>query len=138
MVAGGYSWRGMHGFGDAFGRRALYRSEVLIGVAAVIDWSACSAVERDPEHVSGVWVFRGTRVPVTALFEHLKDGARSSEFVEWFPGVAIAQVRAVLDVVLHGVDVPQIVRGGPPPRIPVAPLHEILEDLDESRADRCE
>ena len=32
-------------------------------------WNTCPAVERDPEKVSGVWVFRGTRVPVSALFE---------------------------------------------------------------------
>lgn len=31
----------------------------------MIDWSSCPAVERDPERVSGVWVFRGTRVPTT-------------------------------------------------------------------------
>jgi predicted nuclease of predicted toxin-antitoxin system len=32
-------------------------------------------IERNPEKVSGAWVFRGTRVPVVALFENLKDGA---------------------------------------------------------------
>ena len=31
---------------------------------AMIDWSSCPAVERDPDRVSGAWVFRGTRVPV--------------------------------------------------------------------------
>ncbi len=31
---------------------------------------------------------------------------------------------------------PTMVREGPPPRVPVAPLQEILEDLDESRRDR--
>ena len=40
----------------------------------MIDWSSCPAVERDPERVSGAWVFRGTRVPVSALFENLEDG----------------------------------------------------------------
>ena len=34
------------------------------------------------------------------------------------------------------VVLPRIVRRGPPPRIPVMSLREILEDLDESRADR--
>ena len=64
---------------------------------AMIDWSSCPAVERDPERVSGAWVFAGTRVPVAALFENLEDGALVSQFVEWFPGVTIEQVRAVLD-----------------------------------------
>ncbi len=61
------------------------------------DWSSCPAVERDPERVSGVWVFRGTRVPVTALFQNLEDGAHVSDFIDWFPGVTLAQVRAVLE-----------------------------------------
>lgn len=60
------------------------------------DWSTCPAVERDPERVGGAWVFRGTRVPVAALFENLESGASVSQFVEWFPGVTIDQVRAVL------------------------------------------
>ncbi len=63
----------------------------------MIDWSSCSVVERDPERMSGAWVFRGTRVPVAALFENLEDGALVSEFVEWFPGVTIEQVRTVLE-----------------------------------------
>ena len=54
-------------------------------------------IERDPERVSGAWVFRGTRVPVAALFENLEDGAQVSQFVEWFPGVTTEQVRAVLE-----------------------------------------
>ena len=62
----------------------------------MLDWSSCPAVERDPERVSGAWVFRGTRVPVSALFENLEDGVQISEFVDLFPGVIIEQVRAVL------------------------------------------
>lgn len=63
----------------------------------MIDWSTCQAVEREPERVSGVWVFRGTRVPVSALFENLEDGAVVADFVEWFPGVSLEQVRGVLE-----------------------------------------
>jgi len=63
----------------------------------MIDWSSCPAVERDPERVGGAWIFRGTRVPVAALFENLEDGASTSRFVEWFPGVTAEQVRAVLE-----------------------------------------
>ena len=66
-------------------------------IQPMIDWSTCLAVERDPERVSGAWVFRGTRVPIAALFENLEDGALVSQFVEWFPGVTIEQVRAVLE-----------------------------------------
>lgn len=63
----------------------------------MIDWSTCPEVERDSERVSGAWVFRGSRVPVAALFENLEEGASASDFVEWFPGVTIEQVRAVLE-----------------------------------------
>ena len=63
----------------------------------MLDWSSCSAVERDPQRVSGAWVFRGTRVPVSALFENLEDGVQITQLVEWFPGVTMEQVRAVLD-----------------------------------------
>lgn len=62
----------------------------------MIDWTTCTAVERDPDRVSGDWVFRGTRVPVKALFENLEDGAQVADFVAWFPGVTMEQVRAVL------------------------------------------
>ncbi len=63
----------------------------------MIDWSTRQAVERDPERVSGAWVFRGTRVPVAAPFENREDGALVPEFVEWFPGVTLEQLRAVLE-----------------------------------------
>jgi uncharacterized protein (DUF433 family) len=62
----------------------------------MLDWSSCQAVERDPERVSGAWVFRDSRVPVVALFENLKDGVPIGEFVQLFPGVTLAQARAVL------------------------------------------
>ncbi len=63
----------------------------------MLDWSSCEAVESVPGRVSGEWVFRGTRVPVSALFENLEDGAQTTQFLEWFPGVTDKQVRAVLD-----------------------------------------
>ncbi len=68
------------------------------------DWSTCFAVERDPEKVSGAWVFRGTRVPVSALFENLEDGAHLTDFVDWFPGVTLQQARAVLEHVAHTLE----------------------------------
>jgi uncharacterized protein (DUF433 family) len=62
----------------------------------MLDWSSCPAVERPSEKAGGAWVFRGTRVPVPALFENLESGARAGDFVEWFPGMTKAQVEAVL------------------------------------------
>lgn len=63
----------------------------------MINWSSCAAVERDPERVSGAWVFRGSRVPIAALFENLEDGVPVGEFVALFPGVTLEQARAVLE-----------------------------------------
>jgi uncharacterized protein (DUF433 family) len=63
----------------------------------MLDWSQCPAVERDPGKVSGAWLFKGTRVPVKALFENLEDGARVDDFLNWFPGVAREQIEAVLE-----------------------------------------
>jgi len=63
----------------------------------MIDWSSCAAVERDPERMSGAWVFRGTRVPVAALFENLEDGVPVGQFIDLFPGVTLQQARAVLE-----------------------------------------
>ncbi|HBA39349.1 MAG: hypothetical protein A2W66_07165 [Deltaproteobacteria bacterium RIFCSPLOWO2_02_56_12] len=74
----------------------------------MLDWSSCSAVERDPQRVSGAWVFRGTRVPVSALFENLEDGVQITQFVEWFPGVTIEQVRVVLDHAGKSLALPQV------------------------------
>ena len=54
-----------------------------------LDWSQCSAVESTPGKRSGAWVFRGTRTPVSTVFENL------DELVDEF-GVTREQVEAVL------------------------------------------
>jgi uncharacterized protein (DUF433 family) len=64
---------------------------------SMLDWSDCREVERSEDKVSGAWVFRGTRVPVRALFENLETGATIDQFLGWFPGVTPEQVAAVLD-----------------------------------------
>ena len=66
-------------------------------MAVMNQWDTLDEIERDPNKLSGTWVFRGTRVPVTALFENLRDGATVDDFLEWLPGVERAQVEAVLD-----------------------------------------
>ena len=91
------------------------------------DWNSCQAVERRPDKVSGAWLFRGTRVPITALLENLREGATVHQFLGWFPGVTADQVRQVLshqidaieqdeeDARTLGSQHPQDT-GGPPPR----------------------
>lgn len=61
-----------------------------------IDWSECAAVWIDPDRLSGAPAFRGTRVPVSALFNNMGSGATVAEFLEWFPGVTPGQVEAVM------------------------------------------
>ncbi|HQX50371.1 MAG TPA: DUF433 domain-containing protein [Planctomycetaceae bacterium] len=60
-------------------------------------WNQLEAVESHPDKVSGAWVFRGTHVPVAALFENVRDGATVDEFLEWFPGVSRVDVESVLN-----------------------------------------
>jgi uncharacterized protein (DUF433 family) len=62
----------------------------------MLDWDSCEAVERHADRLGGAWVFKGTRVPVRALFENIEAGASLDEFVEWFPGVSRDQAVAVL------------------------------------------
>jgi len=62
---------------------------------ASIDWSKCPAVESIPGKVSGAWLFRGTRVPVSAIFENLKTSTLD-EVLENF-NVTREQVKCVLD-----------------------------------------
>ena len=50
----------------------------------------------DPEIVSGAVVFKGTRVPVEALFENLRGGMSLEEFFDNYPTVQRSQVDAVL------------------------------------------
>lgn len=70
---------------------------VSANINYMIDWSSCTAVGRDAERVSGALVFRNTRVPVAALFKNLEDGAPVGQFIEWFLGVTLTQVRAVVE-----------------------------------------
>ena len=69
----------------------------------MVVWNLCPAVERNPEKVSGAWLFRGTRVPVCSLFENLRDGATVEQFLDWFPGVKRWQVESVLDHETRGL-----------------------------------
>ena len=45
------------------------------------NWETCSAVGSNRKKISGAWVFTGTRLPVSALFENLESGATVEEFM---------------------------------------------------------
>ena len=72
-----------------------------------LDWSQCSAVESVPGKRNGAWVFRGTRMPVSAVFENLQD-MTVDELVDEF-GVTRDQVQAVLQFAAHSAEaVPRV------------------------------
>jgi len=61
---------------------------------STLDWSQCPAVESIPGKRSGAWVFRGTRTPVSLVFECLEDMSVDELIDEY--GVTREQVHAVL------------------------------------------
>jgi uncharacterized protein (DUF433 family) len=69
----------------------------------MLDWSQCPGLESVPGKVSGAWVFRGTRVPVSAILKNLKD-LSLSEVVAEYPSVTREQVQAVLDFLARSAD----------------------------------
>ena len=56
-----------------------------------------SVVSLDPEVMSRMPVFRGTRVPVQTLLDHLEGGESIDDFLEGFPSVSRQQVIAFLE-----------------------------------------
>ncbi len=70
-----------------------------------LDWSQCPAVESVPGKLSGAWVFRDTRMPVSIVFENLESGATIEEIVEWFH-VTREQVVTVLEFAARSLDPP--------------------------------
>jgi uncharacterized protein (DUF433 family) len=69
---------------------------------ATLDWSQCSALESVPGKRSGAWVFKGTRTPVSTVFENLQD-MTVEELVEEY-GVTREQVQAVMDFVAQSAE----------------------------------
>jgi uncharacterized protein (DUF433 family) len=72
---------------------------------ATLDWSQCPAVESVPGKVSGAWVFRDTRMPVSIVFENLESGASIDEISEWFH-IAPEQIQAVIEFAARSLDPP--------------------------------
>ena len=71
---------------------------------AALDWSQCPAVESIPGKVSGAWVLKGTRMPVSVIFENLEGGASLDDIMEWFEGLDRGQIRAVIEFAARSLD----------------------------------
>ena len=69
-----------------------------------LDWSECPNVESVPCKVSGAWVLKGTRMPVSAVFESLEAGANIDDIMEWFDGLNREQVKAVIGFAARSLD----------------------------------
>jgi uncharacterized protein (DUF433 family) len=64
---------------------------------AKLDWAQCPVVESIPGKVSGAWVLKGTRMPVSAIFENLEAGANIDDIMQWFGGLDREQVKAPIE-----------------------------------------
>ncbi len=73
--------------------------------AATLDWSQCPAVESIPGKVSGAWLFKDTRMPVSIVFENLEAGASISEIMDWFH-LSREQIAAVIEFAARSLDAP--------------------------------
>jgi uncharacterized protein (DUF433 family) len=71
-----------------------------------LDWSQCDAVESVPGKLGGAWVFRGTRIPVSVVFENMDDGLTISEVVALYEGLTLENVHAVLDFACRSLEEP--------------------------------
>ena len=85
------------------GRLAEVGTDGEFSIAA-LDWSRCTAVESVPGKLGGAWVFRDTRMPVSAVFENLEDGVTIDELIELYDGLTREQVEAVLDFAARSLD----------------------------------
>ncbi len=82
----------------------------------MIDWSKCAVLESVPGKVSGAWVFRGTRVPVSVILTNLKHLTPEELIVE-YPSVSRLQIDAVLDFLARSGD--PVFAGEPDPAIEI-------------------
>ncbi len=71
-------------------------------------WSECDAVEQVPGKVSGALVFKGTRVPVSALFNNIGH-MNITEFTSQFP-VDKQQAQTVLEYISKLLDETALIR----------------------------
>ena len=72
---------------------------------AALDWSQCPAVESIPGKLSGAWVFKDTRMPVSIVFENLEAGATIEDIMDWFH-LSRQQIVEVLEFAARSLDAP--------------------------------
>jgi uncharacterized protein (DUF433 family) len=83
-------------------RADLYR-QVDTRSPALLD-----VVERSPDVLAGLLVFRGTRVPATALFEYLAADDSLETFLDDFPSVRRDQAITLLELMDEEKNLPRV------------------------------
>jgi uncharacterized protein (DUF433 family) len=78
----------------------------------MIDWSQCPVLESVPGKVSGAWVFRGTRLPVSAILRNMPY-MTMDELIENFPSATREKIEIVMDFLAASAD-PVFVRESTP------------------------
>ena len=71
---------------------------------AALDWSQCPAVESVPGKMSGAWVLKGTRMPVSLVFENLEAGASIDDIMQWYEGLDRERIKAVIEFAARSLD----------------------------------
>jgi len=61
-------------------------------------------VESVPGKVGGAWVLKGTRMPVSAIFENLEAGASLNDIMQWYDGLDREQLKAVIEFAARSLD----------------------------------
>jgi uncharacterized protein (DUF433 family) len=85
---------------------------------AILDWSQCPAAESVPCGLDGAWVFRNTRMPVSAVLEILEAGASIEEIIDQFE-ITRQQINEVLEFAARSLNTPPPA----PARFPVDVYH---------------
>ena len=60
-------------------------------------------IQVDPEIMSGTPCFKGTRVPVQALFDHIESGDSLEKFFDGYPTVTNTQVHQLLEMAKESI-----------------------------------
>ena len=72
-----------------------------------LQWSLCPTIASVPGKLSGAWVFRDSRAPVSVVFDNLEAGASIDEVTEWFH-LSREQVQAVIEFAARHPEAPQM------------------------------
>jgi uncharacterized protein (DUF433 family) len=61
-------------------------------------------VESVPGKLSGARALKGTRMPVSAIFENLEAGANIDDIMQWYDGLNREQLKAVIEFAVCSLD----------------------------------